>query len=134
MTYAPNIGAIARPSNIGSKRITTAPTTTVPAVSRYADLCLLRRPDARASSLCDLLFGFKRLRLAKVGMSGEEVKATSRAELMALPEVDEALNEAQTQAVAYRKALLRRHGSVLKLRAYALVAVGFARLVVRPVP
>ncbi len=101
---------------------------------RYADLCLMRRPDARASSLCDLLFEFKRLRLAKVGMSGEEVKATSRAELMALPEVDEALNEAQTQAVAYRKALLRRHGSALKLRAYAVVAVGFARLVVRPVP
>ncbi len=34
---------------------------------------------------------------------------------------------------AYRKALIRRHGSVLKPRAYAVVAIGFARLVVRPV-
>ncbi len=101
---------------------------------RYADLCLMRRPDARASSLCDLLFEFKRLRLAKVGLCGEDVKAMSRVELMALPMVEEALNEAQAQAQAYRKALIRRHGSALKLRAYAVVAVGFARLVVRPVP
>ncbi len=39
-----------------------------------------------------------------------------------------------TQAVDYAQALRRRYGSVLKLRAYAVVAVSFARLVVRPVP
>ncbi len=57
-----------------------------------------------------------------------------RAELAALPKVKAALDRAQAQAMAYRKALIRRHGSALKLRAYAVVAVGFARLVVRPVP
>ncbi|MCP4660218.1 MAG: AAA family ATPase [bacterium] len=101
---------------------------------RYADLCLLRRPDARASSLWDLLFEFKRLSLNKLGMSGEDVKKTPRAELMALGQVTDALDQAEAQLVAYRKALARRQGDVLKLRAYAVVALGFERLVVRPLP
>ncbi len=99
---------------------------------RYADLCLLRRPDARESSLCDLLFEFKRLSLKTLGMSGADVKVASRAELMALAKVKEALDQAETQAKAYRGALERRHGEVLDLRAYAVVALGFARIVVRP--
>ncbi len=101
---------------------------------RYADLCLLRRPDARASSLWDLLFEFKRLSLKKLGMSGKDVKATPRAELMELKEVKKALEEAEGQLVAYRGALERRQGDALKLRAYAVVALGFERLVVRPLP
>ncbi len=99
---------------------------------RYADLCLLRRPDARASSLYDLLFEFKRLPLEKLGMSGKDVKAASRAELMELEKVKEAFKEAEEQLVAYRGALERRHGDVLKLHAHAVVALGFERLVVRP--
>ncbi len=51
---------------------------------RYADLCLLRRPDARTSSLWDLLFEFKRLSLKELGMTGKDVKAASRTELMKL--------------------------------------------------
>ncbi len=101
---------------------------------RYADLCLLRRPDARESSLRDLLFEFKRLPLKALGMSGEEVKQASRAELMALAPVEAALDEAETQLVAYRQALARRQGEALKLCSYAVVALGFARLVVRPLP
>lgn len=100
---------------------------------RYADLCLLRRPDARASSLWDLLFEFKRLSLKKLGMRGEDVKKASRAELMELPVVKEAFAQAKTQLVAYRGALQRRQGdAALKLRAYAVVALGFERLLVRP--
>ncbi len=101
---------------------------------RYADLCLLRRPDARASSLWDLLFEFKRLSLKDLGMRGADVKAASRAELMAMKRVGDALDAAETQLVAYRKALERRQGENLKLRAYSVVALGFARLVVRPLP
>ncbi len=99
---------------------------------RYADLCLLRRPDARASSLWDLLFEFKRLSLKELGMSGKEVKAASRAELMELEKVKEAIDDAEAQLVAYRGAPNRRYGNVLKLRAYTVVALGFERLVVRP--
>ena len=56
---APNIRAMARPSKIGSKRMTTAPTTTVPAVRRIGRSRTLPasttasakdRPRARASS------------------------------------------------------------------------------------
>ncbi len=98
---------------------------------RYADLCLLRRPDARTSSLWDLLFEFKRLSLKELGMSGEDVKAASRPELKKLPKVQDALDRAETQAAAYRTALERSYGETLKLRSYAVVALGFERLVVR---
>ncbi len=97
----------------------------------YADLCLLRRPDARASSLWDLLFEFKRLPLKKLGMSGKELRAASRAELMGKKEVKAALDQAETQLSAYGAALERRQGEDLKLRSYAVVALGFERLVVR---
>ncbi len=99
---------------------------------RYADLCLLRRPDARQSSLWDLLFEFKRLSLKKLGMSGEEVRTASRAELMQLPAVAGAFAQADAQLAAYREALARRQGGALKLRAHAVVALGFERLVGRP--
>ena len=57
---------------------------------RYADLCLLRRPDAQASSLWDLLFEFKRLSLKQLGMSGKDIQTASRAELMEQALVKEA--------------------------------------------
>ncbi len=98
----------------------------------YADLCLLRRPDARASSLCDLLFEFKRISLKKLKMPGKAVKAAPLAELMELEVVRAAFEEAEGQLVAYREALERRYGGVLKLRAWAVVALGFARILVRP--
>ncbi len=97
----------------------------------YADLCLLRRPDARSSSLWDLLFEFKRLPVEKLGMSGAKVKAAPRAELAQLPAVKKALDKAETQLAAYRAALERRQGDTLKLRSFAVVALGFERLVVR---
>ncbi len=99
---------------------------------RYADLCLLRRPDARASGLWDLLFEFKRLSLKELGMRGKDVKASSRGSLMKLPKVEDALDEAEGQIAAYRAALERRLGDALKLRSYAVVALGFERLVFRP--
>ncbi len=101
---------------------------------RYADLCLLRRPDARTSSLWDLLFEFKRLSLKDLGMSGKDVRATSRAELMKHVLVKDALDRAEGQIAAYRAALERSRGDTLKLRSYAVVALGFERLVLRPSP
>jgi Predicted AAA-ATPase len=98
---------------------------------RYADLCLLRRPDVRTSSLWDLLFEFKRLSLKELGMSGEDLKSKPRAELMELTKVKDALDEAEAQVAAYQAALRRNLGETLKLRSYAVVALGFERLVVR---
>jgi hypothetical protein len=92
---------------------------------------LLRRPDPRTSGLWDLLFEFKRLSLKELGMSGGDVKAASRSELVKLPEVKEALGEAEGQIAAYRAALERNRGDALKLRSYAVAALGFERLVAR---
>lgn len=67
-------------------------------------------------------------------MSGEDVKKMPRVELMELAEVKDALDQADAQLVAYREALAERQGVAQKLRGYAVVALGFARLVVRPLP
>ena len=93
---------------------------------------LLRRPDARTSSLWDLLFEFKRLSLEELGMSGKDVKAASRGSLMKLEKVEGALDQAASQIAAYRTALERSRGDTLRLRSYAVVALGFERLVFRP--
>ena len=97
----------------------------------YADLCLLRRPDARSSALWDLLFEFKRLSLKDLGMSGQEAKVAPRSELMQHELVKNAFDQAEAQLAAYRAALERSRGETLKLRGYAVVALGFERLVVR---
>ncbi len=98
---------------------------------RYADLCLLRRADARGSSLWDLLLELKHLPLKKLGMSGKQVKAAKREDLVLLEPVREALDEAEAQLEDYRRTLGKRYGKALKLRAWAVVALGFERLVVR---
>ncbi len=101
---------------------------------RYADLCLLRRPDARESSLWDLLFEFERVKLKELGMSGRQVKATSRSELMELERVKGAFERAEAQLTAYRRTLEKSRGATLRLRSYAVVALGFERLLVRSSP
>ncbi len=97
----------------------------------YADLCLLRRPDARTPGLWDLLFEFKRLSLKDLKMSGKDIGALSRAELTEHALVRDALDEAEVQIGAYRTALAKRLDKTPKLRGYAVVALGFKRLVVR---
>jgi hypothetical protein len=99
---------------------------------RYADLCLLRRPDKRAMSLVDLLFEFKRLSLSDLGMKGEDVRSASRDDLARLEPVKTALDQAQKQLAAYRQALERRYGTALELSSWAVVALGFERLLARP--
>jgi hypothetical protein len=98
---------------------------------RFADLCLLRRPDARTSGLWDLLFEFKRLSLKELKMSGKEVKASAREELMEHRLVRDTLDGVESQIATYRAALTRSRGDTLRLRSYAVVALGFERLVVR---
>lgn len=97
----------------------------------YADLCLIRRPDARDTTLWDLLFEFKRLSLGEIEMTGEEASAASRDELIAKPAVREALDNAEQQIKRYQAVLAKRYGDELKLKSWAVVAIGFDRLVAR---
>jgi hypothetical protein len=100
---------------------------------RYADLTLIVRPDARQYQIFDLLLECKFIKLGEAGLSGEAVRALSRAELAALPLVKQKLAEARAQAPAYRREVEERYQSMLnlklRLRTYAVVALGFDRLV-----
>jgi hypothetical protein len=66
-------------------------------------------------------------------LSGEAVRALSREELTALPPVQAKLAEARAQAPAYRREVEERYQSMMqmavRLRTYAVVALGFERLV-----
>jgi hypothetical protein len=96
---------------------------------RYADLCLLVREQMRRYGLFDLLLELKLVRRSELGKTGEQLRALSEEELRALPPVNAALSEARTQAAAYRDALIARFGpETLKLRCFAVVAVGFERM------
>ena len=72
---------------------------------------------------------FKYLGLEALGLSGEEVREKGREELAELPVVRKALGEAKAQLIRYREALERKYGEILRLRTYAVVSLGFERLV-----
>ncbi len=96
-----------------------------------ADLCLLRRPDTRTDALWDLLLEFKYVRLKQLRLSGKQLRDRSREELLAMKPVKEAFAEAGKQLDAYRRFLEDQMGPALRLRSYAVVALGFERLLTR---
>ena len=62
-------------------------------------------------------------------LTGQDVRAKSRSELVTLSAVKKELTKAKTQLRDYRQTLAQKYGEALKLRTYAVVAVGFERLV-----
>jgi hypothetical protein len=101
---------------------------------RYADLTMIVRPDARQYQLHDLLLEFKFVKPGDPSLSGKQVRGMSRTELVALPAVREKLEEARTQAPDYRRELRERYKTDLRLRTFAVVAVGFDRLIWEEIP
>jgi len=96
----------------------------------HADLSLMRRPELwQQPQLWDLLLEFKLLKLKEAGITGEEAHQMDRLALMALPAVQASLAEAQSQLQRYRAALQVNIGERLRLRTYAVVGLGFERLV-----
>jgi len=102
----------------------------------YADLCLLLRSGQRSEggSLFDLLFELKYVPLAATQKTGEELRRLDDAELRRLPAVRSAFDEAWEQLDRYRESLDKRFGATLRLRSYAIVAVGLERLAGRSAP
>lgn len=96
---------------------------------RYADLTMIIRPDMRRFQLLDILIEFKYVSLDEVGLSGEAVQRMEVAALRALPPVAQKLREASASLASYRQTLEARHGDILRLRVFTVVAVGFERLV-----
>ncbi|HMV50751.1 MAG TPA: AAA family ATPase [Blastocatellia bacterium] len=101
-----------------------------PVGRRYADLTLIVRPDARQYQVYDLLLEFKFVKPGDLNLSGEALRTMSQEELTALPQVQAKLKEARAQAPAYQRDVEERYQSTaLRLRTFAVVALGFDRLV-----
>ncbi len=101
-----------------------------PALERcYADLVMIVRPDMRQYDVLDLLIEFKYISLKELGMSGAQVREASLEKLRALPQVAGQLQQAHKALQRHRQALENRYGDLLRLRTYAVVALGFDRLV-----
>jgi len=101
-----------------------------PALQRsYADLTMILRPEMRRFHLLDILAEFKFVKLSELTQSGVELRQMERNALLALDPVKTKLAEAKTQLPRYRKTLTQKYGSALRLRTYAVIAIGFERLV-----
>ncbi|MBU0655029.1 MAG: AAA family ATPase [Gammaproteobacteria bacterium] len=97
---------------------------------RYSDLTLIVRPNMRQyPALLDMVLEFKYLGLKELGVSAEQVRGMSRAELQQLPLVVTALQDATQQLQQYRAVLVEKYREPQRLRCLAVVALGFERLV-----
>ncbi|QVL50521.1 MAG: AAA family ATPase [Thiocapsa sp.] len=98
----------------------------------YSDLSLIVRSDMRQFQALDLLLEFKYLSLKDLGLTGEQVRESTAAQLEALPSIQAKLTEAADQAQRYGAALRTRYG-LTDLRLFAVVGVGLERVVWRAV-
>lgn len=100
---------------------------------RYSDLVVIIRPSLRETlpTLRDLVLEFKYLKLSDVGMTGAQVRESSRDNLMQLPAVKAQLQAALEQLKDYQTTLAQRYQQPERLVCLAVVAVGFERVVWR---
>ena len=95
----------------------------------YADLTMILRPEMRQYQLFDILLEFKLVKPSTLGLDARAVRAKTREELLALAPVQEILALAQQQGREYGADLNTKYGEKLKLRVFAVVAIGFERIV-----
>ena len=94
----------------------------------YADLTMIVRPEMRRYQLLDLLIEFKYLALSDLGLSGEQMRSLAAAEVRGLPAVQAALAAALAQLEGYRVSLAPQLGPGRQPRAFAIISLGFERL------
>lgn len=101
-----------------------------PALARgYGDLLLLIRPDMRQYKLLDILLEFKFVKLSESALDRNDLRQKSNDELKMVDAVQKKVSEAATQLQQYRATLTQKYGATLRLHTYAVVALGFERLV-----
>lgn len=101
-----------------------------PALGReYADLVMTVRPDMRDTPLWDILIEFKYIGLPELGLTGAEARGLDVENVRALPQVEERLAAAKAKLAGYRRLLAEKYGAVLRLRAFAVISIGFERLI-----
>lgn len=99
-----------------------------PALQRnYGDLLMLIRPEMRRFTLCDILVEFEYVSLSTLDMSGDALRQLTFDESKALPAAQAKLQEARRQLQNYRTLLTTTYSN-LRLHTYAVVALGFERL------
>ncbi|MEZ4865191.1 MAG: hypothetical protein R3C14_27995 [Caldilineaceae bacterium] len=79
--------------------------------------------------MLDLLLEFKFVKLNKLGLRGEAVRAKTDEELRALDAVKTEMSTAKQQLQHYAAILKTKYGEKLRLHTFAVVAVGFERVV-----
>ncbi len=99
----------------------------------YADLTMIIRPDMRQYTISDVLIEFKYVSLKDAGMSGSQAEEISPEALRNLPIMKSRMEEARKQVQKYGPVLRKKCGN-LRLRQYAVVALGFERLWGEEVP
>jgi hypothetical protein len=92
----------------------------------YADLAMIVRPDRRSFQLKDILIEFKYIKTK--GLSIKNIKKQSDKSLFELKQVQNLLKKARSQAKKYAKELNDEFGDVIQLTTYAVIAIGFERL------
>ncbi|RME45235.1 MAG: AAA family ATPase, partial [Deltaproteobacteria bacterium] len=95
----------------------------------YADLVMIVRPDMRRFSLPDIVIEFKYVTLKEAGMTAETARSLEEGEVRALPAVEEAFSAARKQLSRYAQGLGNKYGQILRLRTFAVVSLGFERIV-----
>ena len=101
-----------------------------PALKRnYADLTMIVRPDSRKYDIIDILIEFKYISLTDAKLPGEKAKEMSIDELKDLPGVKSKFSEAQKKLEQYSDILRQKYGNLLRLHNYAVVSIGFDRVV-----
>ena len=99
---------------------------------RYSDLVMIIRPSMRHyATLKDFIFEFKYLKLDELKLTGEQLREKSTAELEAMPQVQQALQDALEQLRAYQPILAAKYQEPERLYCLAVVALGFERVIWR---
>jgi len=93
----------------------------------YIDLTMIIRPDKKHFKIFDVLIEFKYIPLSDAKMTGEQARNLTKEELENLPCVQKELADAKNQARSYSQKLNKKYNN-LKLRAFAVVSLGFDRL------
>ncbi len=94
----------------------------------HADLTLIVRPDMRQYQVMDILIEFKFVSLKEAGVDGKTLEGMDSEGLRALAAVQRKQREAEKGLARYEAKLNGKFGDVLRLRSFAVVAVGFERV------
>ncbi len=94
---------------------------------RYPDLTMIIRPDMRRFKIFDVLIEFKYVSIKDINMNGKQIRKASLQTLQQIPLIQSEMQAATQQATDYGDALQRKYPD-LRLKRFAVVAVGFERL------